>query len=198
MWVTAMKHEMRPAIRMAGAAAAAIALTLALASTPVHAATTIQAATPVAAHASKLTALELRSLHKLVSTKRGREEFYSAFEKSFGQVAKVGTGTAPKQAISSTPGRIKPNLSWGFSGAGGEHFWIIASYADILGGALVRATPYCVAGLSPFIDPAAAAAVCGGIVYGIDRLAAGHSPLGNHGVWAEVHFWPYWTGVYPW
>jgi hypothetical protein len=47
-------------------------------------------------------------------------------------------------------------------------------------------------------DPAAGAAVCGAVVIAIDRAAAGHSPLGNHGVWAELHFWPLWTGVYAW
>ncbi len=156
------------------------------------------AASPAAAHAPKLTAPELKSLHKLVSTKRGREEFYSAFENSFGRVVGVGTGTVPKHAIDGKRGMTRHDLSWGFSGSGGEHFWIIASYADILSKALSRATPYCVAGLSPFIDPAAAAAVCGAIVYTLDRLAAGYPPMGNHGVWAEVHFWPYWTGVYRW
>ena len=198
MRVTATKLHARAVIGMAGAAATSIALTLALAGTPANAATIPQAASPVvAAHAPKLTAAELKSLHKLLSTKRGREEFYTTFENSFGHVAGIGTSTVPEQATGKL-GLRRFNLTYGLSGSGGEHFWIIASYADILSKALDRATPYCVAGLSLFIDPVAAAAVCGGIVYAIDRLAAGHSPLGNHGVWAEVHFRPFWTGEYTW
>jgi hypothetical protein len=197
MRVTAMKHDARSVIGMVGAAATAIALSLTLASTPAHAATISRTTATAASHAPKLTTAELKSLHKLVATKHGRVEFYSALRNSFGRVAGVGTGT-PRGVVSSKPGMVKPELSAGFSGAGGEHFWIIASYAEILSGAITRATPYCVAALTPFIDPWAAAAVCGGIVYAINRMASGHSPLGNHGVWAQVHFWPYWTGVYAW
>jgi hypothetical protein len=44
----------------------------------------------------------------------------------------------------------------------------------------------------------AAAAVCVGVVAVITKMAQGHKPVSNHGVWAEVHFWPFWTGAYPW
>ncbi len=206
MQLTTMRYGARSFVGMAGVGAAAIGLTLALAGTPAQAATSIPvqsasatiSASQAASHAPRLTVAELQAVRKLVSTKRGREEFYSIFEHSFGRVAVVRTGKSPAHTLTSDPGSLNPDLTWGLSGSGGEHFWIIASYADILSGALIRATPYCVAGLGLAIDPAAAVAVCGGVVYAIDRLAAGHSPLGNHGVWAEVHFWPFWTGVYTW
>jgi hypothetical protein len=175
-------------------AAAAVAITVVLAGAPGHAATAPeQKATAVSATAApKLSPAELASIHKLVSTKQGREKFYQAFQNSFGNAANVGAGPL------ATPGTTRLVLSWGFSGAGGEHFWIIASYADILSKALDRAVPYCIGALSGLIDPIAAAVVCKGVDVAIDRLASGYGRLSNHGVWAAVYFWPTRWGVYRW
>jgi hypothetical protein len=152
-----------------------------------------QAATTAAeVHAPALTPAEATAWHKVVSTKAGREKVFQVFQDSFGRVAGVGTGPLV------TPGTAQLDLTWGLSGSGGEHFWIIASYADIVGQALSRAEPYCEVGLSVIADPVVATAVCVGIVVTMDRLAQGYGPLSNHGVWAEIHFWPYWTGVYRW
>jgi len=191
-----VKHERRPIITAAvGVAAAIAAITLALTGVPGHSANapthkTAAAATEV--RTPTLTPAETAAWHKVVSTKTGREKVLKVFEDSYGHVAGVGTGPLV------TPGTSQLMLSWGLSGAGGEHFWIIASYADILRGALQQAEPYCEAGLSLLIDPAAAVAVCVGIEWAMDRLASGYAPVSNHGVWAEIHFWPYWTGVYRW
>ena len=177
-----------------GVVAAAAAITLALTGVPGHATAAAHnaAATAAEVHAPALTPAEAAAWHKVVSTKKGREKVFEAFEDSYGRVAGVGTGPLV------TPGTNQLVLSWGLSGAGGEHFWIIASYADILSKALARAEPYCVAGLSVIVDPVVGAAVCIGIEDAMDHLAQGYGPLANHGVWAEIHFWPYWTGVYRW
>lgn len=183
----------RRRIPVIGTAIAAVALSaslaLALTGLPGHAAAS--AAHPTISHV-QLTAAESTSLHKLVSTSRGREDLFTAFADSYGRVGQVGTGPV------ATPGTTQLDLSWGFSGSGGEHFWIIASYADIASGALARMTPYCVGALTPFIDPVAAAAVCGGVLAVLVKLAHGQRAISNHGVWAEVHFWPFWTGTYTW
>jgi len=177
-----------------GLVAAAAAVTLALTAVPGHAAAgSHQAATTAAeVRAPALTPAEATAWHKVVSTKAGREKVFQVFQDSFGRVAGVGTGPLV------TPGTARLDLSWGLSGSGGEHFWVIASYADILGKALSRAEPYCEVGLSVIADPVVATAVCVGIVVTMDNLAQGYGPLSNHGIWAEIHFWPYWTGVYRW
>jgi len=190
-----MKHALWPVIGTSiVVVAAVVAVTLVLTTTPwrvsappEHTATAVSAP-----NAPELSPAELASIHKLVSTKQGREKFYQAFQKSFGHVANVGTGPL------ATPGMPQLVLSWGFSGAGGEHFWIIASYADILSRALDNAVDDCVGALSAIIDPLAALAVCEGVDMAIDRLASGYRPLSNHGVWAAVYFWPTRWGVYRW
>jgi hypothetical protein len=193
---TRMRHGRRPIIAVAiGLSAAVAAVSLALTGVPGHVAAASPsktAATAAAVRAPALTPAETAAWHKVVSTKTGREKVFKVFEDSYGRVAGVGAGPLV------TPGTNQLVLSWGLSGAGGEHFWIIASYADILKGALHQAEPYCEAGLSVLIDPAAALAVCVGIEWTMDRLASGWAPVSNHGVWAEIHFWPYWTGVYRW
>ena len=175
-------------------AAAAAAITLTLAGVPGHAAAAGDqtTATTVAAHAPALTPAEAAVWHRAVSTQAGRERVFQVFQDSFGRVAGVGAGPLV------TPGTTELDLSYGLSGAGGEHFWVIASYADILSGVLVRAEFSCEVGLSVIADPVVATAVCVGIVATIDHLARGYAPLGNHGLWAEIHFWPFWTGVYRW
>jgi hypothetical protein len=177
-----------------GLVAAAAAVTLALTAVPGHAvaASHQTTATTATAHAPALTPAEAAAWHKVVSTEAGRKKVFQVFQDSFGRVAGVGTGPVV------TPGTAQLDLSWGLSGSGGEHFWIIASYADIVGKALSRAEPYCEVGLSVIADPVVATAVCVGIVVTMDKLAQGYRPLSNHGVWAEIHFWPYWTGVYRW
>jgi hypothetical protein len=189
-----MKRAMRPIIGTSTVVAAAVvAIAIALTSAPSHAAAPAHRATTVSTtRTAKLSPAESASLHRLVSTKRGRQEFYQAFENSYGRIAHVGTGPLVK------PGTTQLDLAWGLSGSGGEHFWIIASYADILGGALGRAVPYCTAALAAAIDPFAAAAVCIGVETAIYKIASGQPRLSNHGVWAEVHFWPFWTGAYRW
>jgi hypothetical protein len=185
----------RRRIPVIGTVIAAVALSaslaLSLTGLPGRAASAAHPAGVAVSHV-QLTASESASLHKLVSTSGGRQELFTAFADSYGRVGQAGTGPV------ATPGTTRLDLSWGFSGSGGEHFWIIASYADILGGALARMTPYCVGALTPLIDPAAAVAVCGGVLAAIVKLAHGQRPLSNHGVWAEVHFRPFWTGAYTW
>lgn len=193
---TRMRHGRRPIIAVAiGLSAAVAAVTLTLTGIPEHAAAASAHKTAVTAtqvRAPALTPAETAAWRKVVSTKTGREKVFKVFQDSYGRVAGVGAGPL------MTPGTTHLVLSWGLSGAGGEHFWIIASYADILRGALHQAEPYCEAGLSLLIDPAAALAVCVGIEWAMGRLASGWAPVSNHGVWAEIHFWPYWTGVYRW
>jgi hypothetical protein len=182
---TRMRHGRRPIIAVAiGLSAAVAAVTLALTGVPGHVAAASPrktAAAAAAVRAPTLTPAETAAWHKVVSTTTGREKVFKVFEDSYGRVAGVGAGPLV------TPGTNQLVLSWGLSGAGGEHFWIIASYADILRGALHQAEPYC-----------EALAVCVGIEWAMDRLASGWAPVSNHGVWAEIHFWPYWTGVYRW
>lgn len=178
----------------AGLVAAVAAITLALTGVPGHAADASHktAVTAAAVQAPTLTPAEAAAWHNAVLTKKGREKVFEVFEDSYGRVADVGTGPLV------IPGTNQLDLSWGLSGAGGEHFWIIASYADILSKALERAEPYCELGLSVIVDPIVATAVCVGIVVTMDHVAQGYGPLSNHGVWAEIHFWPFWTGVYRW
>jgi hypothetical protein len=176
-----------------GLVVAVAAITVALAAVRGHAAdASHKTAATAAVQAPTLTPAEAAAWHRAVLTKEGREKVFEVFEDSYGRVADVGTGPLV------TPGANQLVLSWGLSGAGGEHFWIIASYADILSKALERAEPYCEAGLSLIVDPVVATAVCVGTEVSMDHLAQGYGPLSNHGVWAEIHFWPLWTGVYRW
>jgi hypothetical protein len=177
-----------------GLVAGVAAITLALTGVPGHAAEASHkiATTAAAVQAPTLTPAEAAVWHKAVLTKKGREKVFEVFEDSYGRVADVGTGPLV------IPGTSQLDLSWGLSGSGGEHFWIIASYADILSKALGKAEPCCELGLSLIVDPVVATAVCIGIEVSMDHLAQGYGPLSNHGVWAEIHFWSFWTGVYRW
>jgi hypothetical protein len=114
----------------------------------------------------------------------------AALESAFGTVKGAEDGIIAQ----STASRIRPDwacpggTSCGISGAGGTHFWFIASYAAIYN---VGAFPFwlaCTGALSPIIDPAAATLACGAVTGAIWELVNNAPWTTRHGVWMAVYW----------
>lgn len=125
------------------------------------------------------------ALTKAFATSAGR----TALEKAFG----VDEGAQEGMVVQRSSARVAPNwncpggTSCGISGAGGTHFWFIASYASIYN---VGAFPFwlaCTGALSPVIDPVAATLACGAVT-GIIWALVNNAPwTTQHGVWMAVY-----------
>ncbi|MGH3259774.1 MAG: hypothetical protein ACRDOU_30995, partial [Streptosporangiaceae bacterium] len=89
------------------------------------------------------------------------------------------------------------NLPCGFScganGSGGDHFWVIASYQQIVNATVIATfATACVAYLVPEIQWWAAPA-CAAVVYILKTLAENEPRVTNHGVWAAIYFTHPWS-----
>lgn len=76
----------------------------------------------------------------------------------------------------------------GLSGSGGEHFWVIASYANLLTGYVIADIGIeCAFGMSFFLTPVGAAAACGTLIATLRWAAINKPALTQHGVWYALY-----------
>jgi hypothetical protein len=129
-----------------------------------------RAITPVS---PRLSAAELTQWKQLVATAEGREQVVSQLQTAFAGVAQV-QASAP-----STAAAVRPDLATGITG---DHFWIIASYADIADGAIWAGVRACQTRL-----PAWLCTEAGNL---LTSWASGWGAANNHGVWAAIYWWP--------
>lgn len=117
---------------------------------------------------------EVAEWKRLVATAAGREHVVADLQAAFHGIATVGTGS------SATPrAGAQPNLATGITG---DHFWIIASYADIADGAIWAGVRACQAKLPAWLCTSA-----GNL---LTSWAAGWGAANDHGVWAAIYWWP--------
>jgi hypothetical protein len=138
------------------------------------------------AHNEALSPAASVALKKAFATSAGR----AALQKTFRSISGAKDGII----VQSSPARIAPDwncpggASCGISGAGGTHFWFIASYAAIYN---VGAFPFwvaCTGALSPIIDPVAATLACGAVTGAIWALVNNAPWTTQHGVWMAVYW----------
>jgi hypothetical protein len=182
----------RTAAAMAVALAAAIAVAGGLAGTsslaraatiPSHQVTRV-APTHISSHALTLTPAELSQWRQETATPAQRARLVATLRDAFAGVARVGTGTMPTRAghgSSTASGTDSPELSFGRTG---DHFWIIASYADVADGALRSGVLACAASAPEFAD------VCETAGELLSEWASGWGRASDHGVWAAIYWWP--------
>ncbi|KOV84619.1 hypothetical protein [Nocardia sp. NRRL S-836] len=127
------------------------------------------------AAAIQLTAQEQAQWERLVSTEEGRQRVVTELQEAFAGVAGVGVA-APEPA---KDGEIRTELATGITG---DHFWIIASYADIVNGAVWAGVRACQLRLPGWLCTAA-----GNLLV---EWAKGWGSANDHGVWAEVYWLP--------
>src|ERR1700761_616858 len=110
---------------------------------------------------------------------------------------------APTQAVSapaaiSTPVKAQLDLfieadcsgaQCGLSGTGGEHFWVIASYAAIIKEAIIPRIEEACDTAGPELG-----ALCDLLGEALDRLVDGVKALTNEGVWGSVYISPSYKG----
>jgi hypothetical protein len=70
----------------------------------------------------------------------------------------------------------------GLSGDGGEHFWVIASYAAVIEKVVIPRIEDACDSTGPELG-----AVCAVLGQALDRLVEGERALTNHGVWGSVY-----------
>ncbi|MBM7773976.1 hypothetical protein JOD54_004180 [Actinokineospora baliensis] len=123
--------------------------------------------------APRLSQAERRQWAEMVATPEGRGSVLKALQESFGGAVTIGVPA-------STPGGgVSTNLATGITG---DHFWIIASYADVVNGAVAGGVAAC-----SLRVPRPLCVLAGDL---ISRWAAGWGNTSNHGIWAEVYWWP--------
>ena len=123
----------------------------------------------------QLTAAEQAEWQRIVSTEEGRQRVVADLRSSFDGVAGVGVA-APAPA---KDGEMHTDLATGITG---DHFWIIASYADIVNGAVWAGVQACQLRLPGWLCTAA-----GNLLV---EWAKGWGNAANHGVYAEIYWWP--------
>jgi hypothetical protein len=132
----------------------------------------------------RLTHAEYAQWRRETATPAERAKVLANLQKAFAGVAHIGT-TMPATGKESGHA-MSPHLSFGRTG---NHFWIIASYADVADGAIWSGVVACEVyepELSDFCEEA------GDI---LSDWAHGWGRASNHGVWAAVYWWPpYITG----
>ena len=131
----------------------------------------------------RLTRAEYARWRRETATPAERAKVLANLQKAFAGVAHI-EATAPTAKQSGHA--MSPHLSFGRTG---NHFWIIASYADVADGAIWSGVIACAAyepELADFCEEA------GDI---LSDWAQGWGRAANHGVWAAVYWWPpYITG----
>lgn len=139
---------------------------------------------------NQLPKSEVSTWDKFVATKAHREKVVAVFQQAFGSFAEVGTGPLPSVVIG---GRLTPNFTYG---AQWSHFWIVMSFADFARGDLYIGTIACETALTLALAesgpaaPAIAGVVCGAMAGFLGKLGNGHPILENHGIYANVWFFP--------
>jgi len=131
-----------------------------------------------------LSAAELSKWRQETATPAQRARLIATLREAFAGVARVGTGTMPTRAgygNSMASGTDSPNLSFGRTG---NHFWIIASYADVADGAIWSGVAACAASAPEFAE------VCETAGDLLSEWASGWGRATNHGVWAAIYWWP--------
>jgi hypothetical protein len=160
------------AVAMAVGAAALMASATPLANAATAAPPPVEVSTPVTI---ELTASEQAEWQRIVSTEEGRGRVVAELQSAFSGVAGVGvTATPPIKS-----GEMRTDLATGITG---DHFWIIASYADIVNGAVWAGVRACQLRLPGWLCTAA-----GNLLV---SWAQGWGAAPDHGVWAEVYWLP--------
>ena len=173
---------------MVAAAAVAIALVSASTSMPDASGTSPAQIQPVDMH---LSASDQAQWQSQIATPAGRAQVLDAMESAFAGMATVGVGTpaTPSQSSDAT-GQIQrvaytggPSIrpEWA-TGITGDHFWITASYADIVNGSISGAVWAC--------KKRVAAWLCDTAGNLLQDWARGWGSANDHGVWAAVYWWP--------
>jgi hypothetical protein len=134
-----------------------------------------------------LTAAEAAAWRRDTATAAGRERILSALQSAFGPSAVVGAGPAVSRQVPTRGATlVSPDLSYGITG---DHFWVIASYLDIVDGAIDVGVAACRSRLPEV------AWVCNVAGSALKSWARGWGSASNHGVWAAIYWWPpHWTG----
>jgi hypothetical protein len=185
------------------AGAATVALTLGSGLALASPATATPAANPTPSAAVTFDSATRNDLRQLESTALGRYELLRAFQTGFAPTIKIEGPRLTSQTPSVDVRDLRPELtclpglSCGLSSSGGWHFWVIASYASILGSSLVAMVPDCTAALSAVITPVVALAACGGVAYALWVMSANEPRYTNHGVWLAVYWWGLQDGRLP-
>jgi hypothetical protein len=137
--------------------------------TPPAASSSPRAIRPVSLH---LSPAEQEQWLRLTATPADRARIVAEVQEAFAGVAKVGL-SAP------STGAVQPNLATGVTG---DHFWITASYADIVDGAIWAGVRACQTRV-----PAWLCTQAGNLLV---SWAAGWGAANDHGVWAAIYWWP--------
>ena len=130
------------------------------------------------------TQVQLDAWKAETATPFQRAQMIMNLQHAFAGVADVGFGSLPSSAqvnaAQTTPSAtVNEVVAYGVSG---DHFWIIASYADISRGAIWGAVAVC--------DRYAPSWICSGAGNMLDSWAAGWGSANSHGVWAAIYWWP--------
>jgi hypothetical protein len=148
-------------------------------------ATSPLAARQFAVNPQEPTSAEASEWERLTATPESRTRLISEVQQAFAGVATVRTD-APAQntgtltsATSTAKGHAVQALSTGVTG---DHFWIIASYGDMVRGTIAGAVRACSA--------KAPAWFCTNAGKLLTSLSRGWGAAANHGVWAAVYWRP--------
>jgi hypothetical protein len=121
----------------------------------------------------------------MVATPAGRAQVLKDLQTAYGGVARiqVGAGGAsqdPTARAGRSSVQVETALADGFNW---DHFWVIASYADVASGAFAAATAACLTRLPWYI--------CAPVGTLLTTWSRGWGWASNHGVWAAVYWWPF-------
>lgn len=143
------------------------------------------AATVSATGPIHLSASQLEQWRAETATPFERAAVVDKLQAAFSGVAEVGSGPLPRAAVPaetwpSSAHEAHEDLAIGITG---DHFWIIASYADIVRGAIATAIVVCV-------NYGVPGWLCSSAGYLLATWSADWGYASNHGVWAAVYWWP--------
>jgi hypothetical protein len=132
--------------------------------------------TPAAVGTPRLTLGELTAWQARIATPAGRAEVIADLGHAFSGVATVRTGAIQAHHQIGRPvAELASGLEW-------DHFWVIASYADAVNGALWAAVRACQLRLPSWL--------CVNAGNLLSSWASGWAPVSNHGVWAAIYWLP--------
>lgn len=126
--------------------------------------------------ALSLSPEQLEQWQRLTGTVAGREQVVADLQEAFAGVATIGT---TQTVVPATGGGMRPDLATGITG---DHFWIIASYADIVDGAVWVGVQACETKLPSWLCTTA-----GNL---LTSWASGWGSGNDHGVWAAIYWLP--------
>jgi len=147
---------------------------------PVPPSVSDNAAAQIRPQVIRLTPAEYAQWRRDTATPAERAKVITSLQKAFAGVARISVGAAPRPG-GVLPRTISPALA---SGVTSNHFWIIASYADMADGAIWAGVVACQI-YEPEIGYLCRAA---GTI--LAAWAQGWGRASNHGVWAAIYWWP--------